>query len=91
MVYIAIGIASMWGMQLATQYGMKSDLRDLLTTFNAYKVNQDGLNSSLQRQIDDNRRQANLAIVNDANTAKELAALQGYLEGMGIKVKGVKK
>ncbi len=79
-ILIALGVAGMWGVQLATQYGMRSDIRDLGTKFE--NVRQDAASA---------RQLANLAIVNDAQTAKELAELKGFLAGAGIRALETKK
>jgi len=95
-IVAAIAIAGMWGVQVGTQGGLRSDIRDLKTSFDLAQGQQVKTNSDLQRQIDEVRKTANLAIVNDAETSKDLATLRGYLEGLGVKVpsligKGVTK
>ena len=84
-VLLLAGCLAMYGAQIGVQWGMRSDIRDLKTAFEGYQQKQNDTNGSLQRQIDETRRQANLAIVNNAETAKELSELRGYLEGAGIK------
>ncbi len=84
-IVAAIAIAGMWGAQVATQGGLRSDIRDLKTSFDAAQSRQVETNGSLQRQIDEVRKTASLALVNDAETSKNLAALRGYLEGLGVK------
>lgn len=71
--------------QVVATSGIRSDIRDLSTQFQSYQQKQQGTDSELQRQIDDARRNANLAIINDAATAKELAELKGFLSGAGVK------
>jgi hypothetical protein len=95
-IVAAASVAAMWGTQVATQAGMRSDLRDLKTSFDAVRAQQVDTNGILQRQIDEVRKTANLALVNDAETSTDLATLRGYLEGLGVKVpsligKGAKK
>lgn len=85
-IVAAIAIAGMWGVQVGTQGGLRSDIRDLKTSFDAAQSHQVETNASLQRQIDDIRKAANLAIVSDADTSKDLASLRGYLEGLGVKI-----
>jgi len=75
----------MYGAQIGVQWGMRSDIRDLKTSLTAYVSQQTATNDSLQRQIDAARVNANLAIVNDAQTALKLAELKGFLEGSGLK------
>lgn len=85
-IVAAGAVAAMWGTQVATQGGMRSDIRDLKTSFDAAQSRQVETNGSLQRQIDEVRKTASLALVNDAVTSTNLATLRGYLEGLGIKV-----
>ena len=85
-IVAAGAVAAMWGTQVATQTGMRSDIRDLKTSFDLAQGQQVKTNGDLQRQIDEIRRTANLAIVSDGETSKDLATLRGYLEGLGIKI-----
>jgi hypothetical protein len=88
-VLILLGALGMYGTQLATQYGMRSDLRDLLTRLENYQVQQNDTNSSLQRQIDEWPAETKLNRVNLENADKATAELKGMLLGAGIK--GVSK
>lgn len=77
----------MWGTQVATQSKTQSSIDNLATRIEGYQSEQHSTNTEFQRQVDDARRQAALALVNDAQTAKELAELKGFLAGSGVKVK----
>lgn len=83
------GCIAMLVAQIGAQSGIRSDIRDLATQFANAQQQQQRTDSELQRQLDDARRAANLAIINDAQTAKDLAELKGFLAGAGIK--GVQK
>ena len=80
-----LGAAGMWGMQIATQYGMRSDIRDLGTKFESYQKTQMTTNDDLQRQIDEARRTAAGARVAADDATVSLAELKGILIGAGIK------
>jgi hypothetical protein len=84
-VLIVGGACGMYGLQISTQWGMRSDIRDLKTSVDGYQRQQGETNIVIQRQVDEARRQAALAIVNDAQTALKLAELKGFLEGSGLK------
>lgn len=76
----------MWGTQVATQSKTQGAIENLGTKVDGYMQTQANTNSVLNRDIADARQKANLAIINDATTSKELAELKGYLMGVGIKV-----
>ena len=79
------GCVAMYGAQLATQYGMRSDIRDLGTKFENFQMKQGEVNESLRREIDEWRRETKLARVENAETARALSELRGILIGSGIK------
>ena len=84
-IFLALGVATMWGVQVATQSKTQSAIENLGTKLDGFVLKQTEHDIEMQRQIDEARRTANLAIVNDANTAKELSELKGFLAGAGIK------
>ena len=84
-VLLFVGILGMYGAQLAAQYGMRSDIRDLKTSFEGYQQRQESTNSALQRQIDEWRQETKLNRVNIDNNDARLAELKGILLGAGIK------
>lgn len=84
-VFIALGVAGMWGIQVATQSKTQAAIETWGTKVDGYIATQANTNTELQRQIDEARRSATLALVNDAETAKQLAELKGFLAGAGIK------
>ncbi len=79
------GCIAMIVAQVVAQSGIRSDIRDIGTKFELSQQRQQSTNLELQRQLEDARRMANLALVNDADTAKALAELRGFLAGSGIK------
>ena len=79
------GHPRMHGAQLAAQHGMRSDIRDLKTSFEGYQQRQENTNSALQRQIDEWRQETKLNRVNIDNNDARLAELKGILLGAGIK------
>lgn len=84
-VLILLGAMGMYGTQLATQYGMRSDIRDFGTKFDSYVSRQMETNSTVQRQIDEWRGQTKLNTVDIGNARSELSELKGMLLGAGIK------
>lgn len=84
-VIAGLTVAGMWGLQIATQSKTQGAIETLVVKVDGYMATQATTNMELQRQIDDTRRTANLALVNDAQTAKELAELKGFLAGSGVK------
>lgn len=85
-IVAAVAIASMWGMQVATQYGLKSDVRDLLTKLEAYQRSQENTNSSVQREIDDLARKEALDGVRLEETRVIIAEIKGFMTASGMKV-----
>lgn len=81
-ILLLIGCIGMYGAQIARDYGLRSDMRDLNTSFEAATRSQ-------QQQIDQWRGETKLNGVNISNIQTELAKLQGILLGAGIK--GVQK
>ena len=81
-LWLLAGCLAMYAAQLAAQYGMRSDIRDLATEFRS-------TTASIQRQIDEVRKESALNRVNEEDTQKEVAELKGILLGAGIK--GVQK
>ncbi len=77
-IMLAIGVASMWGLQVATQKDIRSDIRDLGTKF---EVSQ----QLMQRQIDEIRKQSSMNEVQERTTALEMSELKGFLIGSGMK------
>lgn len=75
---VLIGALSMFGVQLGTQWGMRSDIRDLATATRETSTH-------LQYQIDENRRSQASNQIRLEEQAKELAQLKGILIGAGIK------
>lgn len=85
MLVIVVTIGGMWGVQTATQWSMRSDIRDLKTLFESYERLQSDTNSTLQRQVDEWRAETKLNRVNLETTQRELAELKGLLVGSGLK------
>jgi hypothetical protein len=79
------GCLGMYGAQVGVQWGMRSDIRDLKTSFDNYQQRQDGTNGELQRQINEWRGETKLNRENNATTDKAVAELKGILLGAGIK------
>lgn len=77
-ILLLVGCIGMYGAQVARDYGLRSDMRDLQTSFDASVRSQ-------QQQIDQWRQETKLNGVNIANVQTELAKLQGILMGAGIK------
>lgn len=88
-VVAAIAIASMWGLQVATQYGMRSDIRDWGTKFDAYVQQQNAITASLQGQINEWRAETKLNRERTSDQDKALSELRGFLVGAGL-IKGTK-
>lgn len=86
---LLVGCAGMYGAQVARDSGLRSDIRNLQTSFEAAITQQTTATSSLQRQIDEWRAETKLNRVNLDNTDRVLAELKGLLIGAGIK--GVQK
>ena len=84
-VILLAGAGAMFAAQTSRDRGLQAGIDNLTTLVQGYERQQVETDSALQRQIDQARQQAALAIVNDANTAKELSELKGFLEGAGIK------
>ncbi len=89
-VFIALGVAGMWGVQVATQYGIRSDVRDLKTSFDAYVQQQSSTNISMQQQINEWRSETKLNRERSVEQDKALSELRGFLVGSGI-IKGTSK
>lgn len=87
-LWLLMGCLGMYGAQVAAQYGMRSDIRDLATEFRSYQSKQSDTNNSVQRQLDEIRKESALNRVNGEEAQKEIAELKGILLGAGIK--GVK-
>jgi hypothetical protein len=84
-VFVVAGAMAMYTAQLATQYGLRSDIRDLKTVFDAYVVQQTATTSAIEREIDEWRKESKLNRVNIEETRNELSQLRGILIGAGIK------
>jgi hypothetical protein len=82
---LLVGCLGMYGAQVANQWGMRSDIRDLKTAFDSYQQRQTETNSVLQRQIDEWRAETKLNRVNISNNENAVAELKGILLGAGIK------
>lgn len=83
------GALAMYGAQVGVQWGMRSDIRDLKTSFDGYVQKQNNTNDVLQNQINEWRAETKLNRVNIENNEKAMAELKGILMGAGIK--GVQK
>jgi hypothetical protein len=88
-VFVAMGIAGMWGAQLATQYGMRSDVRDLGTKFDGFVQQQNATTASLQTQINEWRAETKLNRERSSDQERALSELRGFLVGAGL-IKGTK-
>jgi hypothetical protein len=82
---LLVGCLGMYGAQVANQWGMRSDIRDLKTAFDSYQQRQTETNSVLQRQIDEWRAETKLNRVNISNNENAVSELKGILLGAGIK------
>src|SRR5579872_453553 len=85
-----IGAATMWGIQIATQWRLQSGIDQLSIKITGYQDKQDAANTEFRRQIDEVRRAANMGIEKGSEAAVEAARLQGMLLGAGI-IKGAPK
>ena len=83
-VFVALGVAGMWGVQVATQAGLRSDIRDFGTRQESYQAQQNALNSSFQQQINEWRSETKLNRERDSDRQREIAELKGLLTGIGI-------
>ena len=79
------GSLAMYGVQLATQYGMRSDIRNLGTQLESYQVEQMKVYDTVQRQLDEWEKETKLNRINIENTERSLSELRGILLGAGIK------
>lgn len=77
-LFLAIGAASMWGTQVATQSRTQAAVEHLGEEIR-------GMRDDLQRQIDEVRKTANLGVVDGTAAQVEAARLQGIMLGAGIK------
>lgn len=84
-ILLLAGCLGMYGAQQATQWGLRSDIRDLGTKFDSYQQRQMTTNDDLQRQIDEARRVAAGARIAADDATVALAELKGILIGSGIK------
>lgn len=83
-VLILVGCLGMYGTQLATQYGMRSDVRDLGTKFDAYVQQQNATVASLQTQINEWRAETKLNRERSSDQERALSELRGFLVGAGL-------
>jgi hypothetical protein len=83
-VVFTLGVAGMWGVQVATQTKTQNAIENLGTKMEAFVEKETERDLELQRQIDELRKKADLAIVlaNEAKT--ETARQEGMLTGSGI-------
>ena len=84
-VWLLAGCLGMYGAQVAAQYGIRSDIRDIATKFESYQLKQGDTNSAFQRQLDEIRKESAMNRVNGEEAQKEVAELKGILLGAGIK------
>lgn len=84
---LLVGATGMWGTQVATQSKTQASIELLAEKVDSYQRKQTEAVAMLQRQIDDNRRQLEMDILTEAQTAKELAELKGFLSGAGVKLR----
>jgi hypothetical protein len=91
-VALLLGCLAMYGAQIAAQGKTQAAIdktnaaiENFSTKFDGYTLRQSSVNDSLQRQIDDGRRESALNRVNLEDMNKEIAKLQGILLGAGIK------
>lgn len=75
---LLVGCAGMYGAQVARDSGLRSDMRNLQTSFEASRDSQ-------EREIAQWRAETKLNAVDIAITQKEVAELKGILMGAGIK------
>lgn len=81
---ILIGSLGMYGTQLATQYGMRSDIRDIGTKFDAYVQQQNANMASMQTQINEWRAETKLNRERSSDQERALSELRGFLVGAGL-------
>ena len=84
-VLLLVGVVGMYGAQLGAQWGLRSDIRDLKTSFDAYQQQQGNKNTEMQRQIDEWRQETKLNGVYVKEMETKLAELKGILVGAGVK------
>jgi hypothetical protein len=77
-VLVLIGCAGMYGAQVARDSGLRSDMRNLQTSFEDARESQ-------QKEIALWRAETKLNAVDLATVQKEVAELKGILMGAGIK------
>ncbi len=83
-VLILLGAMGMYGTQLATQYGMRSDIRDFGTKLENVQQQEASAISTLQTQINEWRTETKLNRERDSDRMREIAELKGLLTGIGI-------
>lgn len=77
-ILLLVGCAGMYGAQVARDSGLRSDMRNLQTSFEASRDSQ-------EKEIALWRAETKLNAVDIAITQKEVAELKGILMGAGIK------
>jgi len=80
-----VGACGMYGAQVGVQWGLRSDIRNLTTSVDAYQQRQAETNNGLQQQINEWRAETKLNRVNIQNNENALSELKGLLIGAGIK------
>jgi len=81
---LVIGCLGMYGAQIGAQWGMRSDIRDLKTSFDAAVREQNSTNASLQKQIDEWRSYSKLAYEKADQAINETSKVEGILLGSGV-------
>lgn len=81
---LLVGCLGMYGVQLGTQYGLRSDIRDLKTSFDAAISQQGTTNVSVQRQIDEWRAYSKLAYEKAVENNDKISELKGIMVGAGV-------
>ena len=86
-ILLLAGCLGMYGAQIGVQWGMRSDIRDLKTSFDGYVQQQSSTNTALQQQINEWRAETKLNRERSVEQDKALSELRGFLVGSGI-IKG---
>jgi hypothetical protein len=75
---LIVGAASMWGVQVGTQWGLRSEIREFI-------AEQRGTNAAQQATINEWRSETKLNREKQEAADNELSELKGFLAGIGIK------
>lgn len=81
---LLVGCAAMYGAQVARDSGLRSDIRNLQTSFEAAVSAQQRTNESLQQQINEWRSYSKLAYEKASEASNQNSRIEGILLGSGV-------